>query len=252
MLESHSKRICTFFAVDYHPQIGYATKLSEAVQSIQGKLNAPHWGFGQAAYVLRNPEQRFLLTMDFRRIGCQTLYLDTWEKGLDDYGSLVRMALDKIGIKTVKRLGFKTVAFLPLGMSHAEMCDLVFGSFLLPASDLQDIANDPEDALVQIHGSYKNMKTVLVVAPMTVEQAARQFMATPNLEHFIEPKLLDTGAKEFRDRLDSDCFFVDVDMFRTDAQVSDLPFFLKDSLQGALHLSEQAVRRLRGLRPNRD
>jgi hypothetical protein len=92
-------------------------------------------------------------------------------------------------------MGFKAVAFLPLGMTHAEMCDLLFGSFLLPASDLQDIANEPEDALVQIHSSYKNMKTVLVVAPMTVEQAARQLC--PRLGSRLQNRLRASTSQPF-------------------------------------------------------
>jgi hypothetical protein len=52
-------------------------------------------------------------------------------------GSLVRMALDKIGIKTVKRIGFKTVAFLFLGMSQPPSSEYFATVRLRKAKNIQ-------------------------------------------------------------------------------------------------------------------
>lgn len=65
MLKDHSERVCTFFAADYEPQIGFATRLSEAAEAIQGKLSAPHWGFGTGGYLLRVPADRFIFFWTF-------------------------------------------------------------------------------------------------------------------------------------------------------------------------------------------
>ena len=251
MLEENSERICTVFVADYEPEIGFATKLSDAAEAVQAKFAAPHWACGAGGYLLRKPKDRLLFNLDFRRVFCQTLGLEIWKKGHDDYGSLVRIVLEKVGVKSLKRVSFKISAYLLLGMSHAEMTDLFFGSFLLPAKELEIVCGKPDDAYVLLHGRQKNMKLHLTVNPMTVEQAAQQFMATPNLEHFLEPQFLDTGVKEFKDRLAAPCLFLDVDLFRNDCPVTDLPFFIKDSLEGAQQICEQAVLRLKSLKPRK-
>jgi hypothetical protein len=251
MLKDNLERTCTFFVADYEPQIGFATKLSEAAEAAQAKLAAPHWTFGTGGYLLRKPSDRFLLNLDFRRTFCQTLGMEIWQKGFEEYGSIVKMILEKISVKSLKRVGFKISAYLLLGMSHAEMTDLLFGSFLLPANDLEGVCGKPDDAYVFLHGRQKNMKVQLMVNPMTVEQAVQQFLATPNLDQFLEAQFLDTGVKDFKDRLAAPCLFVDIDLFRNDCPATDLSFFIKDSLEGAQHICEQAVLRLKSLKPKR-
>ncbi len=251
MLEGYSGRSLRAVAADYEPQVGFATKLSDAAEAIQAKLAAEHWGFGTGSYLFRDPNSRFLLHLDFRRVSCQTLGLVNWQKRLEEYSSILRVALDRMKIKTLKRVGFKVSSFLPLGLSHSEMADLIFGSYLLPAEELKDVCGKAEDALVQLHGAYKMMKLQLIVAPMSVEQASKQFLSMPNLEHFLEPKLLDTGVKEFGDRLKEACLYIDVDLARTDCEVADLHLFLKDSLEGTQSICEQAVLRFKSLKPKK-
>lgn len=156
-----------------------------------------------------------------------------------------------MGVKSLKRIGFKVSAFLLIGMSHKEICDLLPGSYLAPKMELEPVCGKLEDAWVQLHGGYKSLKLQLVIAPMTREQTSQQFMATPNLEQFLEPKYLDTGVKDFRDRLASDCFFLDVDVFRTDVPTNELLFFLKEALEGVEKVAENAVQRLKSMRPKR-
>ena len=249
MLEDHFGRMCTAFAADYEPKIGFANKLSDAAEAIHRKLAAEHWGAGVGNYLIRDPKTRFILNLDFRRLSCQTLGLASWQKRLGDLGPVIKTALEKMDVEIIKHASFKLSSFLHLGMSHSEMAGLMFGAFLLPAPELEIVCEKLEDTLIQLHGTHKNMKNLLILAPMTIEHSIQQFLMIPNLEHFLEPKLLDTGIKEFRDRLSAPCFFVDVDLACTDCVVADVPRFLKDSLDGALHICEQAVLRLKSLKP---
>jgi len=123
----------------------------------------------------------------------------------------------------------------------------MFGSYLVPAAELRDVCGTLEDVLVQLHGDHGDMKLQLVLAPMTADQAGKQFMATNNLESFLEPKLVDTGVKEFKDRIGTECFYVSADLSREDVSAAEISLFLKHALDAADLITEAAVQRLKSL-----
>src|SRR4051812_35513626 len=106
MLKSHPDRVCVNFALDFEPQIGYARRLSETVESVQGRISAKHWASSADRYFLREPEKRFFLSFEFARFGFTGLGLNAWMSGLSDNVSLFRMALEKMGVQKLKRMGF--------------------------------------------------------------------------------------------------------------------------------------------------
>jgi hypothetical protein len=164
---------------------------------------------------------------------------------------MISSALGRLEIRRLKRIGFKAITFLPLQMSHAEMVTLLSGSYLVPSSELESICGKLEDVMLQLHGYRTGMKLTLTLAPQTPEQAGATFMAQPNLGHFLEPPMLDTAAKEFKDRIAQDCLFLDVDLSRQDIPTSELPSFLKAALDEANTVAESAVLKLKSLRPKR-
>jgi hypothetical protein len=127
------------------------------------------------------------------------------------------------------------------------MADLMFGSYLLPAAELQDVCGKLEDVLVQLHGDQEGMKLQLILAPMTADQAVQQFQAIPNLETFLEPKLFDVGLKEFKDRIAQDCFFVSADLSRADVPITEVSFFTRKSLEVADTIMGVAIQKLKSL-----
>jgi len=252
MLNRHSNRVCTIFIADFEPLIGFARKLSDAAEAVQSALQAPSWGFGTGGYLLRHISRRFLFILEFRRICTQTLGLDDWQNNLSQNTHLIKTALEKAGVTKLKRLGFKTTAYLPQGaMSHAEICALMFGSFLAPATEIESLTGKPTDVLLHLYGKHKNMNLQLNLNPMTAAQVATSFMETPNLEQFVEAQLLDPGIREFKATVSVDCLCVEVDLHRKDVNVGDVALFLKESLDGTHTLTESAVHTLQSLRPKR-
>jgi hypothetical protein len=250
MLKQNADRAAVTFAVEFEPVVAME-KVSGAAEVVQRRLKTPHWGIGPGNYVFRDVVQRRIVVIDFRRVVVQTLGLDGWQKGLDDLISDVASVFQMLGLRRLKRIGFMTQAFLSLGMSHREMAELMFGSFLAPAENLQEVCGNADDVLLQLYGEESNMKLQLTVAPMTEDQAVRSVLSIANLEAFVEPKLIDTGVKDFRDRITTDCFYVQVDLSRTDVPDTEAALFLRQCLDTADKITEAAVQKLKSLRIRR-
>ena len=250
MLKTHPERVIATFAVDFEPIVEF-DKVGSAAEIVLRRLKTPHWGAATGSYVFRDTAHRRIVVVDFRRVFVQTLGLEIWQQDLADFASDMRLVLQKLGISRLKRIGFASQVFLSLGMSHREMADLMFGSYLAPVPDLQEVCGKPNDVFVQLHGEQGNMKIQLNLAPMTEEQAATTFLSINNLEAFVEPKLIDSGVKDFKERIATDCFFVHVDLSRADAADSDVPHFLRQSLDAADKITDAAVQKLKSLRIRR-
>ncbi len=250
MLKQHPDRAVTTFAVEFEPII-LTEKVSSAAEVVQKRLKTPHWGLNPGGYVFRDIGQRRIVVVDFRRFMVQTLGVAAWQNGLEDLVTDFRVVLQKLGVVRLKRIGFLTQALLALGMSHREMADLMFGSYLAPAEELREVCGKVEDMLVQLHGEEGNARVQLVAAPQTQEQAVQTLLSVSNLEVFLEPRLLDTAIKDFKDRIGTDCFYVQVDLSRSDIPDSEAATFMRQSLDAADRITERAVQKLKSLRIRR-
>ncbi len=244
MLSKHADRVCTFFAADFEPHFG--VKLAEAAEKIYAEhkpqrvtASIPsHYGF-------RWPDDRVLMTLGFQRVAWQTLGFSVWRDRLDEHVALTKSVLRAIGVETCKRIGFKVQAYLPMEMSHAELSQLMFGSFLVPIEELQAACGEPNDPLVQIHGTKGDFEYVLLLSGMNKEQISTTFFKTNNLDQFRNDKFLDTTVKEFHEGLTrNDCFYFDVDLFQRDVGAETLDSFAKGSLAAAEQLASACVERL--------
>lgn len=251
MLKEHPDRVFVNFAVDFDAQIGYARRLSEAVEAVHGRLPTKQWACTTERYYLRDIEKRFVLSLEFARIGFTSLGLDTWTTRMTEFVSLFKLGLDTMGVEKLKRVGFKTQAFIATGMSHSEMCDLMFGSFLVEAKELENVCGKPTDTLVQLHGTHKGMRTLTVITPANSEQSAQSFMANPGLDLLVEPKLYDTGLRDFRDRIPKECLLIENDLFQLDPAPSDIQGFARESLEASEDIAEAVIFKLKRIQGRR-
>lgn len=249
MLSEHSDRICCFFAADFEPQIGFVRKLSEVAERAKESLKWPDWTVSAHRIVLANRKDRVLMTVDHRRMSWQTLGLVVWRDQLDEHIEVTKVALQLVGVEKLKRLGFKTLAFLPMGMSHAELHDLLYDSFYVSIAELADILGKPYDGAVRLFGEKDGLRFELNLTPMKQSEASTAFFRTvPNLEKFVENPFIDPTIKDFHDRIASgDCLCYDMDVFQEDRTLSDLATFTKDALKLAESTCVASVARLKSL-----
>ena len=246
MLKENSHRACAGFVAEYEPQVDYQARLPGAAEACRKKLEVKHWVIGPVA-VLRDIEKRVLLTISHRNIGLHFLGAASLQSDVSLYSAVARLGLEKMAVRKLKRLGMKIDLFLPLQMSHEELVKLMFGTFFAPAQELESLCGKIDDGMVMLHGSRSGMKLVLQVAPVTAEQATNWLMAFPNLEHFLDPKLLDTGVKDFKDRIAEESVMLDIDLSRLNADLEDLPYFFSNVLKESEAIADEVTRMLKAL-----
>ena len=200
---------------------------------------------GPQTYMFRCPERRLLVVLSPSRLFLQTLGLSPWADAMEEHLRLALASLKALGVTQLKRVGFKILAYLPLQMSHAELCRLMFGSFLAPIEELREVFGDPLDPSVHLEGKYGESEYVVEFTPVTTEQAKARCQGIPNVDHFVTEKFAGSPVREFLDRVcQSDSLVFDVDLFRKDLPVDKLGQFLSTSLQDAKRIAEATVARL--------
>lgn len=244
MLTKHADRVCTFFAADFEPHFG--VKLAEAADRICAEREPQHaFPPAPSQYVFGWPDDRDLLILRFQRVFWQTLGFLPWRDRVDEHIALTKIALSAVGVEELKRIGFKVQAYLPLDMSHAEISQLMFGSFLAPTDEFHSVCGEPEDPLVQIQGKKDDFEYTLVLCGMNEEQISGGFLNTNNLDHFRNDKFLDTTVKDFHEKLTrSACFYLDIDLFQRNVGADTLDTFVKESLTTTEQLANACVQRL--------
>lgn len=244
MLSKHADRVCTFFAVDFEPHLG--AKLGTVAEQIHAERKPAKTSIAApVSYTFAWPDDRILMILGFQRIAWQTLGLSAWGEKLEEHASVMKSALNALEVEKFNRIGFKVEGYLPLGMSHAELSQLMFGSFLVPAEELHDVCEEVDDPLVRMEGKRNGLQCLVTLCAMNTEQVSRQFLHVNNLEHFIQHKLLDTTVKDFHDGITrDDCFYFDIDLFDRDVSADTLDSFMKTSLATCEEIANASVRRL--------
>lgn len=245
ILREQGNRTCVYFAVDFAPVLG--VRFSNALDEAFRKLNPPAFtAKASQSCLFRWPDERRIMIMTPQRLAWQTLGLPCWLDHVEEHVATCKDALATMETTECKRAGFKVEAYLPLGMSFAEMGQLMFGSFAAPLEALEAQCGRLSDPLVRVAGSVDDIGYVLVVTAMNEEHIKTTLLAHPNLELFLENKLLDTGIKDFYETIGrTDCLYVDVDLSRNDVSTETIGDFLSSAFSRSEQITEACVRHLR-------
>jgi hypothetical protein len=247
MLRQNLNHACGFFAIDFKPRLDFVRKLSDIAESVGRRLDNPIWSSNAEQYVIRDIANRYLYVFNSRRLFCQTLGLEPWTRRIGDHSDVMNDALKIMDVVELKRVGFQVNCWLSVEMTHAEMVDLLYGSFLANSSDLEPTFGKIDDALIQIHGSNHGMKSRTVIAPQTVEDVETSFSKVVNLELFVENKLIDPTIREFRRGIERESLYMEIDLSIENSSVSGLRKFMTDSLEAAEKITEGSIAYLRSL-----
>ncbi len=249
MLTEIQDRVCVFAAIDYDMvPIG---RVHNAVEGILKRIKPKKMAASPIHCLFRLAEQHGLLSLSVKRLNWEFLGLSHWKDHLEEYVSISNAALETLGVQKFSRIGFKVMAFLRLGMTHAEMSRLMFGTFLPEQEDLAPVLDQAEDPLVQFHGKRADLDYLLTLTAMTKAEITNTFHQIPEIAHFLDDKYLDDSLRVFHDRISTEeCFFFDVDFFRTNAPSRDLSGFFSSSMAEADSLARVCVDHLRA-KPSR-
>ena len=242
LLRSHSNRAIAIVLANFEPQISFLKRIPNAAEAVMKRIKAPHWGMSpDNRFLIRETTKKFIYVIDFQSFFCQTLGLDPWIENIDDHIESMSIAFNKMDVTRLKSVAFVVAAWIPLGMSHAEICDLVFGSLMVNRSELASTYGNLGDVLLQLHGTLNGFQTRTIIAPQTVEQAGAAFLATNHLDSLLEPRLLDTSVKDFHDQISHECLFMSIELKSTDFPVSSIGTFVRDAMEAAERIAEETV-----------
>jgi hypothetical protein len=246
LIEDYSNRSITYFASDFGQQASAVRRLPYCAEAIQEKLSCPFFSGGDVQFHLRDPEKRFFAIVTPNRIVFQTLGSPFWIENKSKAIGAIQAGVVAMEAKEMRRTGFRTLTFIPLKMAHAEMCDLMLGSYYLPREDLEADFGKIVDVATNLHVEYNGLKARIQVMPQTADDALVTVRGTPNLEMFLEPRFADLWVKEFEDRVNHDGCMVDIDISRLNHPADNVATVIQTALTGADDLSGVAIRRLRG------
>lgn len=245
MLDKQPNRVLTFFAADFGTQLG--PNVAAAAQRAYTSFDPLHTNFVPLVqYKMVGKDGRRIFTLTHNRAAWGTLGFDAWTGNQEACISIITEIRNELGVEIYNRLGFKVVAYMNLEMSHDEMCDLMFESFLLSKRDLNGVFGEARDPLIQIEGNYEEFDYVAIVAPMNREQMSKSMMSLPNISDFRAEKnaRLDSGVMTFHDEVvRHDSLVFDVDFFQRDVAVSRLRQFARESSSAAQAMSQSCVDR---------
>lgn len=249
MLKQHSDRVATYFAADFQPQVSFVRKLPEVAEKLAGSLRWKDWSIAPNRILLIERAKGILFHMDHRRLAWQTLGLDKWRDGLNDFVSATLDALRIFQVTELNRIGFKVHAFLPLELSQLELTDLCFDSFYVAANELSDIIGKPYDCAVRLFGEKSNQKFELQLLPMNIAQASESFRVSfPNIDKLVENPLADNVVRDFHSKISqADCLGFEFDAFQEGRLSADICGFVADALKLAEESCDACIARMKSL-----
>jgi hypothetical protein len=173
------------------------------------------------------------MTLTPKRFACQTLGLDVWRGELSTFIKSVRETLTFLEVTSVKRIGFKVYSFLNQEMSHAELADLFFGTYLCVADDLSCICDKPADPSFTLSDAERSgMGLHFRLTAATPEQSLQALSSIVNSEQFAKKGTLDTTVRNFFDTIVSSAsLLIEVDLFQENVDAGDTDSFMKKSLR---------------------
>jgi hypothetical protein len=231
-----------WFAADYEVEPAQISQLPRAVQVIKDAVKPEKWTVQEGWYHLYQPQDRIVWSIANGRIAFRTLGA-TPSEFLRQSTAPISAALSAVGARATKRLGLKLSVFVPLKMTHTEMVELMFGSYLVPPKELRAPDDKIDDVAIHLYGTRNGLKYHMEITPQSDKQVGEQVRGNPNLRQFLGDEWLDSGVRDFLSRVVQDALLVDVDVYAHDESIDMLESFLKRAMATAHAIVEEAVAR---------
>jgi len=220
-------------------------RLQAGVDSIFERL-APNNMAPGAAQCVFNLADNCLFTASVSQLTWQTLSLSHWKEHEADYIDISSLITGQLGVKKFKRAILKIVAYIPTGMTHAEMSRLMFGSYAVPRDALAPIFGDVDDPVVKFCGKRGGLDYRITLTAMTKADITLTFWHTPNIDLFRSDRTQNDPAREQCNRISAnDAFCIDVDFLQAYFPQQQLKGFLTSARSEAESLIAGSVDYLR-------
>ena len=241
---NYENQSLVFFAVDYRTDLGL--RLPAAANDLYNLVKPDDVRFHVGLnYTFQWFGKKKIFVVSHNRITSQTIGVATWKQESDNFISMTTSTLKKLEVTELKRIGFKLIAFVPQTMSHAELSDLFFGSFLAPMDEWDGVCQKPNDPFLQLGGERNGMKFLASLTAQTQDQIRSSIQASQNFDHFSKPQQIEPSILEFVVQASNNpCLMLDIDLFREDGTIDDVGQFGKQALKNAEEIVRSCVAKL--------
>lgn len=250
MFKSYPNRTLTILRLTPAPMIDFAPRLSRAAAAVLPRFDPDNWAWQSVNFVaLRDPAKRRVLSMSFNSVQFQTLGLDPWTERMSENVENLRHVLSELGIRELKRADFRCKTYLDLKMTHPEIVDAAFGSFLAHRMELADVSSNITDLVLRFFGTEGLDKFDLQFAPQTAEELKNDFWSWPNLDTFNEPKGKASIVHDFYANLNPDraSLTVECEVFREKISADEAISFLRGASDQVDRIAARGVNKYRSL-----
>jgi len=250
MFKDNRNRVCALVVAEFEPKVSHLGRRNSALDAAQHHMQSAIWQLSAGRAVLQSIDAQSFFLLDLRQAFFQSLGMNGWSK--EQVIGTFTDALRELGVDRITKAVLTTRVFFSTGMLHAEMVDLMPGTYLAPAETLDKVVDNLDDAYVKLNGTYEGCKVALEFAPMNPQDTEASIMATNNLQLFVKNALIDSRVKDFREQMGSDpTLFVQVELSRDNLERGGFSGFVNQALTGAEVMTDRAVRHLKSLRPRR-
>jgi hypothetical protein len=245
MYETHPNHSLLTFVVEFRPVIDYPVRVGAAAAEIATEFDSKAWWWPTVNSVaFRDTTRGLLVVSSFNLFAIQALGVNAWTEKLEALLSITPRVLTALSIKEIAQVSLRSKGFFNVGMSHSELVEATFGSYLLPQPDLADVSPSFDDVLLKLYGKDGQSKFELSIAPQTAEQAKGDFYAWHNIDVFNDPRSRNNAPAEFWSKIDRDCLNIECHLSRKDVGPESVIPFMRSSLGQAGRIATRAVNRL--------
>lgn len=211
MFDEHPNHLIVVSLCEFTPQIDFATRLAESAKQCYTTVGSKHWNVTQNSFTLRQTEgDRYLFLADFRRVVCHTFGWRAWKAKREAFDSATSYMLEKFDAAKVKMVT-KTTFFAQLGMTHSEIVDLMFDSFLPERGVVETLYSMPSyDAAVHYYFNGPGSSKVRIGLFPCTPQDAESHLNTQPVDLFSATKY-DAELAAWLENLKRDSLMIDIE-----------------------------------------
>jgi hypothetical protein len=170
------------------------------------------------------------------------LTLKPWQDAATAVAEAASAILSTLGVTELLRINFRGTGFLDLGMSHEEMVDQLFGSYLPERAQFAGLGTKLYDQIVGLWGERDGRRFRLQLTPQKGEDVVTTFKNIPNLGAFTDDRLAETQVQDAAFAVGSGpAMNVDAEVFAEKASVTQAPVFARDGLKWVDDLTSDAM-----------
>lgn len=192
---------------------------------------------------------RHIVAAAFNGFLAISLGVEEWRNNSAITNEMANLYMRGMGAAEMTRMSFRTRSWFDVGMSHAEMCDSFFGSFLARRTQLEEAVPDISDLMLQLHGQTATDKSEVNLFPQTAEQARTTVRNFEGVDAFADQQMRSTPVTGMITAIRGPLLLVDSMVHLSDIPASNVHPFMGRCAASSLAIRDKVLSKLLSYEP---